>query len=79
MVIGSGGVRNGLDAAKAIRLGADIAGQAAAALPGADQSTEAVVAHFRQVIAQLRIACFCTGSADLAALRHAPLLSGEDG
>lgn len=79
VVIGSGGVRNGLDAAKAIRLGADIAGQAAAALPGADQSTEAVVAHFRQVIAQLRIACFCTGSADLAALRHAPLLSGEDG
>ena len=77
VVIGSGGVRNGLDAAKAIRLGADIAGQAAAALPGADQSTEAVIAHFAQVIAQLRIACFCTGSADLAALRRVPLLEGE--
>ncbi|KTQ96131.1 isopentenyl pyrophosphate isomerase [Aureimonas ureilytica] len=77
VVIGSGGVRHGLDVAKAIRLGADLAGQAAAALPGADHSTEAVVAHFREVIQQLRISCFCTGSRDLAALRQAPLLSDE--
>ncbi|KTR05945.1 isopentenyl pyrophosphate isomerase [Aureimonas ureilytica] len=77
VVIGSGGVRHGLDVAKAIRLGADLAGQAAAALPGADHSAEAVVAHFQEVIQQLRIACFCTGSPDLAALRQAPLLSDE--
>ena len=77
VVIGSGGVRHGLDVAKAIRLGADLAGQAAAALPGADHSAEAVVAHFREVIQQLRIACFCTGSRDLAALRQASLLSDE--
>lgn len=76
VVIGSGGVRNGLDAARAIRLGADLAGQAAASLPHAERSTEAVVAHFEQVIRQLRIACFCTGSADLAALRKAVLLDG---
>ncbi|MEC5321961.1 type 2 isopentenyl-diphosphate Delta-isomerase [Aurantimonas sp. A3-2-R12] len=76
LVIGSGGVRNGLDAARAIRLGADLAGQAAASLPYAERSTEAVVDHFRQIIQQLRIACFCTGSADLAALRQAPLLEG---
>ncbi|MFY0732641.1 MULTISPECIES: type 2 isopentenyl-diphosphate Delta-isomerase [Aurantimonas] len=75
VVIGSGGIRDGLDAAKAIRLGADLAGQAAASLGSADASPEAAVAHFRQVIAQLRIACFCTGSADLAALRRAVLLS----
>ncbi|MEF2551494.1 type 2 isopentenyl-diphosphate Delta-isomerase [Aurantimonas sp. A2-1-M11] len=74
IVIGSGGVRDGLDAAKAIRLGADLAGQAAASLGSADESPEAAVAHFRQVIAQLRIACFCTGSADLAALRRAALV-----
>ncbi len=74
-MIGSGGVRNGLDAARAIRLGADLVGQAAAGLPAADRSTEAVVAHFSQVIEELRIACFCTGSADLGALRRAPLLS----
>ncbi|TIX35466.1 MAG: type 2 isopentenyl-diphosphate Delta-isomerase, partial [Mesorhizobium sp.] len=37
-------------------------------------STEAVVAHFEIVIRQLAVACFCTGSADLAALRQARLL-----
>ena len=73
-VIGSGGIRNGLDAAKAIRLGADLAGQAAASLASADRSAEAVAAHFSQVIDQLRIACFCTGSIDLAALRNARLM-----
>lgn len=73
-VIASGGIRDGIDVAKAIRLGADLAGQAAAALPGATESTEAVIAHFQVVIEQLRIACFCTGSADLAGLRQAELL-----
>ena len=73
-LIASGGVRDGVDAAKAIRLGADIVGQAAGALPGATLSTEAVIEHFQIVIRQLRTACFCTGSANLAALRQAPLL-----
>ncbi|BDA82862.1 isopentenyl-diphosphate delta-isomerase [Aureimonas sp. SA4125] len=74
-LIGSGGIRSGLDAAKAIRLGADLAGQAAAGLASAEQSAEAATAHFSKVVEELRIACFCTGSADLAALRRAPLLA----
>jgi isopentenyl-diphosphate delta-isomerase len=73
-VVASGGIRDGVDAAKAVRLGADIAAQAAAVLPAAMTSTEAVVAHVEVLIRQLRIACFCTGSADLSALRTAPLL-----
>lgn len=73
-LIGSGGIRSGLDAAKAIRLGADLVGQAAASLASAEHSTEAVLAGLSAVVEQLRIACFCTGSADLAALRRAPLL-----
>ncbi|MBD9397764.1 type 2 isopentenyl-diphosphate Delta-isomerase [Pseudomonas sp. PDM11] len=76
-LIASGGVRDGVDAAKAIRLGADIVGQAAGALPGATLSTEAVIEHFQIIIRQLRTACFCTGSANLAALRHAPLLASQ--
>jgi isopentenyl-diphosphate delta-isomerase len=32
------------------------------------------VAHVEVLIRQLRIACFCTGSADISALRTAPLL-----
>ncbi|MEP9369680.1 type 2 isopentenyl-diphosphate Delta-isomerase [Xanthobacter sp. VNH20] len=76
-LIASGGLRDGVDVAKAIRLGADLAGQAAGVLSSAVLSSEAVVAHFEVIIAQLRIACFCTGSRDLAALRIARLLPGE--
>lgn len=72
-IIASGGIRDGIDAAKAIRLGAHIVGQAAAALPAAMQGAEAVAAHFSIVMETLRIACFCTGSADLEALRQAPV------
>ena len=73
LIIGSGGVADGLDAARAIRLGADMVGQAAGVLTAATVSTEAVVAHFQTVIRQLRTVCFCTGSANLTALRRAPL------
>ena len=73
VIIGSGGIRDGLDAAKAIRLGADVVGQAAHVLTAATVSTEAVVAHFQTVIRQLRTACFCTGSANLAVLKRAAL------
>ena len=79
VLIGSGGVRHGLDVARAVRLGADLAGQAAGALPAARHSTEALVAHLDDVVTQLRIAMFCTGSADLAALRRAPLLTRDAG
>lgn len=73
-LIGSGGIRDGIDAAKAIALGADLVAQAAAVLDSALASPEAVVAHFRVLIEQLRIACFCSSSADLAALAQAPLI-----
>lgn len=73
VVIGSGGIRDGLDAARAIRLGADLVGQAAGLLAAATEGPEAVAEHLSVMIRQLRVACFCTGSRDLAALRRAPL------
>ncbi|MCY4125360.1 MAG: alpha-hydroxy-acid oxidizing protein, partial [Pseudomonas sp.] len=76
-LIASGGVRDGVDAAKAIRLGADLVGQAAGVLTSAMTSTEAVVSHFDVIIRQLRIACFCTGSATLAHLRRARLVNAQ--
>ncbi len=72
-LIASGGIRHGVDAAKALRLGADLVGQAAGVLAAAVTSTEAVVEHFSVMEAQLRIACFCTGARDLITLRQAPL------
>ncbi|MGI9525280.1 MAG: type 2 isopentenyl-diphosphate Delta-isomerase [Hyphomicrobiaceae bacterium] len=74
-LIASGGLRDGLDCAKAIRLGADLAAMAAGVLPAAMSNTESLVAHLQNIIDQLRIACFCTGSGDLAQLRCAPLIA----
>jgi isopentenyl-diphosphate delta-isomerase len=73
-LIGSGGVRNGVDAAKAIRLGANLVGQAGPVLQAALKSTDAVIEHFQAFARQLRTACFCTGARDLAALRSVRLL-----
>ncbi|WP_154337814.1 type 2 isopentenyl-diphosphate Delta-isomerase [Paracoccus sp. S-4012] len=73
VLIASGGIRHGLDVARALRLGADLAGQAAAALPAAREGAAALAAHLSEAIEQLRIAMFCTGSRDLAALRRAAL------
>ncbi len=72
-IIASGGIRSGIDIAKAIRLGADIAGQAAGLLQAANTSTESLVAHFETVIQELRISCFCTGAKDLDALKTVPI------
>lgn len=76
-IIASGGLKTGIDAAKAIRLGADLTGFAAGVLPAALDGPEAVIARFDVLIEQLRIACFATASPNLAALRRAPLVAGE--
>jgi isopentenyl-diphosphate Delta-isomerase len=73
-LIGSGGIKDGVDAAKAIRLGADLVGQASGLLAAALQSTQAVHETLGVVIEQLRVACFCTGSKTLADLRRARLI-----
>lgn len=75
LIIGSGGVRDGVDVAKAVRLGADVVGMASGVIQAATESTEAVVAHFQTVIRQLRTVCFCTNAANMAALKRVPLLS----
>lgn len=77
-LIASGGIRDGIDAAKAIRLGADLVGQAAGVLDAALIGPHAVIEHFQVLLQQLRIVCFCTGSANLAALTRAPLLPAFD-
>ncbi len=73
IIIASGGMRNGLDAAKAIRLGAALVGFAAAILPDTLQGPENLHARFEAIITELQIAAFCTGSATFADLRRASL------
>lgn len=76
-IIGSGGIVTGLDAARAIRLGADLVSLAGAVLASALGGPEALERQLDVVLKQLRTACFCTGSADLAALRRAALVSRD--
>ena len=73
-LIASGGVRHGLDAAKALRLGADLVGQAGPLLRAAIAGIEPLMAHFALLEQGLRLACFATGSANLSELRKARLL-----
>lgn len=72
-VIGSGGIVTGLDAARAIRLGADVVSLAGAVLASAIEGPGALEQQLEIVLKQLRTACFCTGSANLADLRRARL------
>lgn len=78
-VIASGGIRTGIDAAKALRLGACLVGQAAAILDSATESTQAVVDRFAITIEQLKLACFCTGSINLDALKTADIIQSGGG
>jgi isopentenyl-diphosphate Delta-isomerase len=73
-LIASGGLRNGLDVAKAIGLGADLAGLALPFLTAADQSSAAVTDLVELLLAELKTALFCTGSPDLVSLRRSGLL-----
>lgn len=74
-VIASGGIRSGLDAAKAIALGADLVSIAQPVLAAALESTAAVEAVLRRFVTELRITCFAVGARDLAELRARALLT----
>ena len=72
-VFASGGLRDGIDVAKCIALGASLGGMAGPLLKAAAQSTDAVLETLREINAQLRISMLCTGAANLEALRQTPL------
>ncbi|MFM2303303.1 MAG: hypothetical protein RLZZ135_712 [Cyanobacteriota bacterium] len=73
-LIASGGLKNGLDIAKAIALGADVGGLALPFLQAADLSTAAVRELVQILTAEIQTVLFCTGNANLAALQQANCL-----
>lgn len=74
-IIASGGIRSGLDVAKALALGADAAAMALPLLRPALESAEAVRGVLERVIRELRIAMHCAGAATVAELRALPLVA----
>jgi isopentenyl-diphosphate Delta-isomerase len=73
-LIASGGLRNGLEAAKALALGANLAGLAMPFLQAASQSEAAIGELCEALIAELTTVLFCTGCENLAALRQSGVI-----
>ncbi len=73
-LIASGGLRNGLDGAKAIALGADLVGLAFPFLQAANESIDALHTLVDVLLAELKTAMFCSGCARLAELRSPHVL-----
>jgi isopentenyl-diphosphate delta-isomerase len=77
-VIATGGVRTGLDAAKAIALGATMVGVARPLLAAAMAGEAAVDEWLEQFMEELRVAVFLSGGRRLEDLRRTPLVvTGE--
>ena len=72
LVIGSGGLRTGLDVAKAIALGADIGGIALPALKA--YFNKNLHSYISRIINELRVAMFLTGSKTITNLKKVPLV-----
>ena len=68
-LIASGGLRNGIEAAKAIALGADLAGLAFPFLQAASESASAIDELVELLIAELTTVLFCTGNKNLEELK----------
>jgi isopentenyl-diphosphate delta-isomerase len=68
-IVASGGIRTGVEAAKALALGADVVAVARPLLEPATTSPDAVVAWVERFVEELRIALFCTGSSTVAEVR----------
>jgi isopentenyl-diphosphate Delta-isomerase len=71
-LIASGGLHHGLDAAKAIGLGADLTGFAHAVLAAASEGEEPVRRLLDGFAWQLRVAMFCAGAPTIGALKANP-------
>lgn len=78
-VFASGGVHDGIDVAKAVALGADLAGIAGPFLRAAAEGDTRAVELGVELIETLRLVMFCVGARSLDELRDTPRLVRADG
>jgi len=76
-VFASGGLRNGVDVAKSIALGATLGGLASPFLKAAVESEEAVDGLIQQLNRQLEVTMLCSGATSIAELQATPLQSAR--
>jgi len=74
-LIASGGVRSGLDIAKSLSLGAEMAGLALPFLQAANKSSQKVEELIDELINDLKISMFCTGSKTISELKKQNLIN----
>jgi isopentenyl-diphosphate Delta-isomerase len=73
-IVASGGIRTGLDIAKSIALGADMAAFGQPLLATALESPEKVVEFIAGIIHEIKITMLCVGAKNLDALKKIPLV-----
>jgi isopentenyl-diphosphate Delta-isomerase len=73
-LVASGGIRSGVDAAKALVMGAQVVAVARPLLEPALRSAEDVIAWLRRFLTELRVAMHCCGAPTAAALRGQDLV-----
>jgi isopentenyl-diphosphate Delta-isomerase len=73
-IVASGGIRTGLDIAKCIALGADMAAFGQPLLAAALESPKKVVEFIAGIIHEIKITMLCVGAKNLDALKQTPLL-----
>jgi len=69
-LIASGGIRTGIDVAKAIALGADMAGIALPVLRYINISLDACLNYIKEIETGLKIAMFCIGASNIRQLKN---------
>jgi len=74
IIFASGGVRDGIDIAKSIALGASLGGMAGPFLKAANDSLEATFATIQLIQKQIQVVMFASGAADIANLKSTELV-----
>src|SRR5699024_1057203 len=74
-LVASGGMKTGLDAAKAITIGADMVGFARLLLQAATESVEAVIEVMDQIEFELKMTMFGIGADSITALKNTKRVS----
>jgi len=73
-IFASGGIRDGIDIAKCIALGASLGGMAGPFLKAANDSLDTTVDTIRLIQKQIRVAMFAAGATNIDQLKQTPLI-----